>query len=169
MTSELAYQKPVTSQIAYLGLGSNLGDRESNIQRALQQLDRHPEIAVQQVSANLPTAPAFFEAQPEFLNACACVQTTLSPAELLNQLLETELALGRVRTMKNGPRTIDLDLLFYADWVFLTEDLQVPHPGVQERDFVMIPLVEIAPEYVHPVIGETITALLAKRGPSANR
>ena len=105
--------------------------------------------------------------QPWFVNAVAAIHTTLSPEDLLAALLQVEAAMGRVRTRRWGPRLVDLDILLYDDAVIHTERLQVPHPAMASRGFVLLPLAEIAPQACHPVLHQTITQLLARLPPEA--
>jgi 2-amino-4-hydroxy-6-hydroxymethyldihydropteridine diphosphokinase len=148
--------------VAYIALGSNLGDRRDYLDRALQALRERPGIAVTRVSSYHETAPVGGPpGQGPYLNAAAEVQTDLGPCELLEALAEVELLLGRVRHEPWGPRTIDLDLLLYEDRVLLDEPgLIVPHPRMHERRFVLGPLAEIAPHVVHPQLQKTIQELL---------
>jgi 2-amino-4-hydroxy-6-hydroxymethyldihydropteridine diphosphokinase len=153
------------SATAYIGLGSNLGDRRRFLDQALEHLRRWPGIAVERVSSYYETAPVGGPpGQGKYLNAAAKLQTDLEPRPLLKSLLDIEQALGRVRGEKDGPRIIDLDLLLYDDRVCRELDLVVPHPRLQERLFVLHPLVEIAPEVVHPVLGKTVQELRQGRG-----
>jgi 3-oxoacyl-[acyl-carrier protein] reductase len=145
---------------AHLALGSNLGDRRDFLDRALASLRAVPGIEVKKVSSFHETAPVGGPAgQGNFLNAAAEVHTTLSPHELLSALAEIETALGRTRSERWGPRTIDLDLLLYDDLILDDPALTIPHPRLHERGFVLEPLAEIAPQAVHPLLGETIAAL----------
>ena len=130
--------------IAYIALGSNLGDKEKNLRRALLLLTQQG-VEVVRVSSFLSTEPYGVTDQPQFLNAVACVRTSLAPLALLNVLLATELAMGRVRLRHWGERNIDLDLLLYEDVVLDLPRLHLPHPDMQNRDFVLLPLAEIAP------------------------
>lgn len=144
--------------IAYIALGSNLGDKEKNLRRALLLLTQQG-VEVVRVSSFLSTEPYGVTDQPQFLNAVACVRTSLAPLALLNVLLATELAMGRVRLRHWGERNIDLDLLLYEDVVLDTKRLRLPHPDMQNRDFVLLPLAEIAPELKHPTLQKTIYEL----------
>ena len=133
--------------IAYIGLGSNLGDREATLREALQRLGGLDGIDVAAVSSFRETDPVGRLDQPRFLNAAAALETKLSPRELLGCLLEVERALGRDRTKEErwGPRTIDLDLLLYGDETIAEPGLEVPHPRLAERAFVLEPLLELDP------------------------
>ena len=144
--------------IAYIALGSNLGDKEKNLRRALLLLTQQG-VEIVRVSSFLSTEPYGVTDQPQFLNAVACVRTSLAPLALLDVLLATELAMGRVRLRHWGERNIDLDLLLYEDVVLDTPRLRLPHPDMQNRDFVLLPLAEIAPELKHPTLQKTIYEL----------
>lgn len=144
--------------IAYIALGANLGDKEKNLRRALLLLTQQG-VEVVRVSSFLSTEPYGVTDQPQFLNAVACVRTSLAPLALLDVLLATELAMGRVRLRHWGERNIDLDLLLYEDVVLDTLRLRLPHPDMQNRDFVLLPLAEIAPELKHPTLQKTIWEL----------
>ena len=144
--------------IAYIALGSNLGDKEKNLRRALLLLTQQG-VEVVRVSSFLSTEPYGVTDQPQFLNAVACVRTSLAPLALLDVLLATELAMGRVRLRHWGERNIDLDLLLYEDVVLDTKRLRLPHSDMQNRDFVLLPLAEIAPELKHPTLQKTIYEL----------
>ncbi|MGE5608480.1 MAG: 2-amino-4-hydroxy-6-hydroxymethyldihydropteridine diphosphokinase [Bacillota bacterium] len=147
--------------VAYVGIGSNLGDREANIRRAVDMLRQTPQVQVQRVSKLLDNpAQGGPENAPRFLNAAAEVRTTLKPADLLKRLLEIEQVIGRRRHIKWEPRVIDLDLLLYGNSILSTESLIVPHPLMHERRFVLEPLAEIAPNAVHPVVHVTVATLL---------
>lgn len=144
--------------IAYIALGSNLGDKEKNLRRALLLLTQQG-VEVVRVSSFLSTEPYGVTDQPQFLNAVACVRISLAPLALLDVLLATELAMGRVRLRHWGERNIDLDLLLYEDVVLDMPRLHLPHPDMQNRDFVLLPLAEIAPELKHPTLQKTIYEL----------
>jgi len=131
--------------ICFLAFGSNLGDRRKNIQDALSILGEHPKIDIKKVSSIIETEPVGGPPQGKFLNAVARLDTTLDVRELLDFTRKTEKRLGRKRTVKNGPRTIDLDILLFDDKHLKRSDLEIPHPKMLERDFVMKPLNEIAP------------------------
>ena len=135
---------------AYIGLGSNLGDRATNLQTALSELGNLPTISMARVSSLYETEPVGVTDQPEFLNAVAQIETSLSAMALLDVLLNLENKIGRVRTFRWGPRVIDLDLLLYGNQQIRLPTLTVPHPRLFERAFVLVPLAEIAPELVLP-------------------
>ena len=134
------------STTAYLGLGGNLGDPAAAMAAALRMLDAHPEIEVTAVSSVYKTPPWGKTDQPDFLNAVAAVQTTLSPQALLDQCLEAERHLKRVRKERWGPRIVDLDILWFGGQDIRDSSLEIPHPRMLERAFVLVPLAEIAPD-----------------------
>lgn len=131
---------------AYLGLGANLGEREETIKQALKKLAAQPTIEVTAVSSLYQTAPVGMTDQPDFLNAAAAIRTTLTPQELLACILQLEQQLGRVRTVRWGPRTIDIDILVFGSKEINQPQLTVPHPRLEKRLFVLVPLAEIAPD-----------------------
>jgi 2-amino-4-hydroxy-6-hydroxymethyldihydropteridine diphosphokinase len=154
---------------AFVALGSNLGDREATILRALAALKEEGAVRVVRVSSLRETDPVGYEEQPKFLNGVVEVETELEPRELLGRLLAIERGLGRTRGPDQpplGPRTIDLDLLLYGDATITEAGLQLPHPRMHERRFVLEPLAELAPEAVVPGHGrvETLLAKLESSG-----
>ena len=151
-------QSKVFFHTAYVALGSNLGDKEANLRRALELLiERGVEIV--KTSTFISTEPYGVTDQPQFLNGVCEVRTSLVPLALLHTLLEIEQEMGRVRLRHWGERNIDLDLLLYEDVVMDTGELKLPHPDMQNRDFVLLPLAEIAPKLVHPILQKSIEEL----------
>ncbi len=147
---------------AYLGLGANLGDKQETIQQALLELDALPTIKVVAVSSLHQTVPVGITDQPDFLNGAAAIQTTLTPQELLAQVLQMEQRLGRVRTVRWGPRTIDIDILAFGDEIVSQPHLTIPHPRLEERAFALLPLAEIAPDLRLPGESETLQKKAAR-------
>jgi 2-amino-4-hydroxy-6-hydroxymethyldihydropteridine diphosphokinase len=145
--------------VIYIGIGANLGDREKTLQEATDILNTNPEIAVIAASAVYETAPIGVVDQPYFLNAVLQVYTSLSARSLLNCLLAIERKFGRLRETRWGPRTLDLDILLYGDAVINQPGLQVPHPHLHERAFVLAPLCDLKPDLKHPVLGQSIQFL----------
>lgn len=148
---------------AYLGLGSNLGDRFEALRQAIRELAATPGIAFRDVSSCYETAPVGPVNQGDFLNACVAVDTTLPPAELLNVCKTIEARLGRQPRQRWGPREIDIDLLLVGDVTLHGDDLVLPHPEMTRRAFVLVPLLEIAPGLTLPD-GRPLHALLANLG-----
>ena len=147
---------------AYIALGSNLGDREGHLRRALAELEGLGAVGC--VSSFYETEPVGTADQGWFLNAVAGLDTALPPGELLGGMRDIERRLGRERAVPQGPRTMDLDLLLYENEVVVTEELVVPHPRLAERRFVLEPLAEIAPRARHPGTGRTVREMLAAVG-----
>lgn len=151
-----------------MALGGNLGDRAAYLLQALSRLSRLPETRLLRLSPVYETDPVG-PPQPPYLNLVAELDTRLPPRALLEALLGIEQALGRVRREPWGPRTVDLDLLLYGDLVLKEEGLEVPHPRLHQRAFVLVPLCDLVPQGRHPVLGRTFAELLAALDPSGVR
>ncbi len=150
----------------YLSLGSNLGDRAANLRQAIRRLEELGSVSA--VSSFYETEPVEVEQQqPWFLNCAVELETPLPPRELLSRTLALEQSMGRVRREKKGPRTIDVDILLFGNVTMVTPDLTIPHPAMEHRRFVLQPLVEIAPEALHPGLKRTARELLAALPPDA--
>jgi 2-amino-4-hydroxy-6-hydroxymethyldihydropteridine diphosphokinase len=150
-------------QIAYLSLGSNVGDREKNLRAAISRLGGTGQNAPGRIvlaSSFYETEPVEFTNQTWFLNAVVAFATDATPEQLMASLLTIEQAMGRTRTQKKGPRTIDIDILLFGDAVIDSADLTIPHLAMPERRFVLAPLAEIAPEALHPVLKKTAQEML---------
>ncbi len=145
----------------FVGLGSNLGRRPDNLRRALRMLREDPDISVVRVSRLYTTSPVGYTAQRDFLNGVVELRTRLAPRALLARLKGIERALGRKATFRNGPRAIDADLLLHGVRVVRERGIEVPHPRMHARRFVLAPLAEIAPRAIHPRLGATAARLLA--------
>jgi 2-amino-4-hydroxy-6-hydroxymethyldihydropteridine diphosphokinase len=147
---------------AFVGLGSNLGEREALIGQALDELAALPDTTLIRVSSLYDTEPVGVIEQPRFLNAVAMLDTELTARQLLWNLQRIEARLGRTRSQRWGPRTMDLDLLLYGDLVIEEDDLHLPHPELARRAFVLVPLVELDPQVTHPVSGLSVVQMLAR-------
>ena len=149
-----------TVTVAYIGLGTNLGDRIANLKSAVNALDSLGELIA--VSSVYETEPVDVDdIQPKFLNMVVALETRLSPHALLREILEIERVNGRVRKRQNEARTLDLDILLMDDLILTTVELTFPHPRMHERAFVMIPLAEIAPDTVHPILKRAASEIAA--------
>lgn len=154
---------------AYVGIGANLGDPVAQVHSAREALQRHPDLRETAFSSLYRSAPMGPSDQPDYVNAVMAIETALTPRELLRVLQKVEAVHGRVRSGKRwGPRTLDLDLLLYGEDVIETDELRVPHPGIGDREFVLFPLLEIAPELIIPGRGalRDLIATCPRRGAS---
>ena len=142
----------------YLALGTNIGDRPQNLRSAIAALP--PSVNVLQESRIYETEPWGYLDQPAFLNMALKAETSLSPRELLNYLKDLEVQLGRTPNFRNGPRLLDMDILFFDDLCLNEPDLVIPHPRIHERSFVLVPLTDIAPGFIHPLLAQSVTQML---------
>lgn len=150
--------------LAYIGLGSNLGNREMTLAASIERLINSSKVNVTKISDLYETKPVGGPPQPDFLNAVLEMNTSLQPEELLVRLQEIERYLGRKRKIKWEPRTIDMDILLYEDSVIDSADLKIPHPLMHTRRFVLLPMSQIAPDLRHPTFNKTIIELLDELG-----
>jgi len=150
-----------------LGLGSNLGGRQSNLLQALQYIQTR--VSIKRVSSFYETEPVGYADQPKFLNAVCYSETELSPGDMLKFIKWIEKKMGRVESFRNAPRLIDIDILFYNDIAVASDELQIPHPRLHERAFVLVPLVEIAADMVHPILKITVEEMLRRAEPAGVR
>lgn len=153
------FYQQMPMSVLFLGLGTNLGDRQQNLQRAVNALTAGMRITA--VSPIFETPPWGPTDQPTFYNCCLAAETDLTPQQLLSFIKEIENELGRIPTYRWGPRLIDIDLLFYDDIILEEDNLTVPHLRIAERAFVLAPLAAIAPDFIHPQTGQSMQALLA--------
>ena len=147
------------TETAYVALGSNMGEAVNNIQTAIEALDSVPGIRVEEISGIYETKPWGYDNQNNFRNACARLEVNISPEALLGVCLGIEAGMGRVRTIKNGPRVIDIDLIMYSGQTRNTAELILPHPRMKERDFVLIPLYDVAKDEIKEEIKNNINNL----------
>jgi 2-amino-4-hydroxy-6-hydroxymethyldihydropteridine diphosphokinase len=154
--------------VVYLGIGSNMGDRQQQIEKAIVLLKENKEIEVAAVSSLVETDPEGGAPQESFLNGALRIKTDLLPLDLLSQLKIIERRLGRVKSGPNSPRPIDLDILFYDDVVIMNgKTLSIPHPRIASRVFVLKPLLEIAPDFLHPKLKKTVRQLYDENFPTS--
>ncbi len=146
--------------IAYIGIGSNLGDKIAHCEKAIAEILNFDDHRLLAKSSFFKTQPVGYTAQDWFVNGVIKLESDLEPHDLFRALKDIESRLGRTETFQWGPREIDLDLLLYDDRIIQTEDLQIPHPRMQERQFVLIPLAEIDPDLIHPVLKKSVQKLL---------
>ena len=149
---------------SYLSVGSNMGDKEQYIQGAIEALKAHPLIVVRRISDLIVTEPYGGVEQEDFLNGAIEIETLLPPSELLCVLHEIEEAAGRVRELRWGPRTLDLDIIFYDKLVYEDDELVIPHQDMENRSFVLKPMSMLVPNYRHPILGKTVSQLLEQLG-----
>ena len=146
---------------AYLSLGSNVGDREAYLESAIKEINQLPYVSLLSTSQVYETEPeSGNENEPIFLNQCCAVETALPPEELFYLLMEIEKKLGRESKSDRKPRTMDIDIVLYGSDVVLNDDLTIPHPLMHQRLFILMPLADIAPNVVHPILGKTMSELL---------
>lgn len=147
-------------EVAYVGIGSNIGDRSKNLREAILEIKRMEKTTLLRISSFYETEPIGLREQPFFLNAVIEIDTEIPPEELLFALKKIEKKMGREKGVKGGPRVIDLDILFYGEKVLYTPVLEIPHPHIEKRRFVLLPLLEITPNHRHPKTGKSIREML---------
>lgn len=155
-------QRPCAQRTAGIAIGSNLGDSKKIVKDAVKIIGSRENIELIKVSSWYQTKPVG-PPQPDYINGCITIKTSLTPQELLQNLMEIEAQFGRERKERWGARTLDLDIIFYGDLVLSTPELEIPHPRMRERSFVLIPLAEIAPHWIDPVTGLTVLKLNSVR------
>jgi 2-amino-4-hydroxy-6-hydroxymethyldihydropteridine diphosphokinase len=156
------------TKTVYLGLGSNLGDRARNLRRALEELEA-PDLRILRASPVYETEPVEYTRQPWFLNQVAEAETELFPFQLLARAARVERALGRVRGIPKGPRVIDVDILFFARAIVRAAKLEIPHPAIAARRFVLLPLADLAPDLLHPATRQSVRQMLQAAPPQKIR
>ncbi|MCG3116684.1 MAG: 2-amino-4-hydroxy-6-hydroxymethyldihydropteridine diphosphokinase [Candidatus Manganitrophus sp. SA1] len=154
---------------AFIGIGSNLGDRLASCREAVRRLGSTPGIRIKKISSLYETDPVDYLEQDRFYNAVVAVETSLSPDALLKECQEIERQLGKTILIPKGPRTIDLDLLFYHDQILNAPGLQIPHPAISNRAFVLVPLTEIAPDFIHPALHTSVAETLRRLNVETSR
>ena len=148
------------THVTYIGLGANLENRIMHLKEAIDRIDQIPECRVRAVSPFYQTEPVGVRGQKWYVNGVIRVETSLGPRALLKSLLDIEADMGRIRQTRWGPRVIDLDILLFEDQIIQEKEVTIPHPRMQERRFVLVPLTRLAPNLIHPVLGKTMMELL---------
>jgi 2-amino-4-hydroxy-6-hydroxymethyldihydropteridine diphosphokinase len=154
----------IRGNIAFIGIGSNVGDKTGNCRRAIAEISKYRQNGLIAQSSLYKTDPIGYTQQDWFINCVIEIETSFTAYELVHVLEDIEVSMGKKRTFKWGPRIIDLDILFFNDEIIQGEELTVPHPEVQNRAFVLVPLREIAGDYIHPLMKKSISQLTAQLG-----